>query len=709
MQRRKKNVIIGMLCCMLVFMGVGYAIFQQSLSITTIGNISSKWNIKITSVTEEDRDGYISDVVMNHDDLNADVSAVFQAPGDWIEFRIKVENQGTIDAVLEEVTIIKNSNREEEYIDVITKEIEAKEELNRGETIEFIVRMELDPDLTTLPSQAEGYVMEATIGLKIVQKGSTTGSSNSDGDASLCYTTNSDGSISYDAACGTEVVVPATAEDGTPITTIDKSTFLETNVTQILDYDEETDEEKVVLAITDEENYNTIKTGIEGVISDVSTSAVLDKDITLTPLNVNEKIGTVIEMSGSGSGSGTTTTIYIVCKFSELGSLGLSENAEYYPMYFDIATKELYEPELTITKLDLSRATNLQIIKESAFEGSPLETIIFGNDSNLLTIEDYAFADCQLKEELVIPASVITIGERSFSYNQISSLVFAEGSKLQKIGGSAFQNNQIASLILPESVTTIGDSAFLNNQITDLTIGKCNDNVCSNVSNKFGKLITTLTINGGDVPDNAFSNYGINNLNLGKVTSIGNSSFSNNKLSGELIIPASVTTVKGFAFTSNQITKLTFEEGSNLQTIGESAFISNPLSGELVIPSSVVTIGARAFWRSYVNSGINYLKFSEDSRLETIGDYAFNGNPISGELTLPEEVTSIGSSAFVSNLITTLNLGNKLTNIGYKAFYSKDGYNLSTINVDMTESDFSKVTKGNDWYRGTPIIKYKEG
>ena len=32
--RKKRNIIIGSLCCLLVFMGIGYAILSQTLNIS---------------------------------------------------------------------------------------------------------------------------------------------------------------------------------------------------------------------------------------------------------------------------------------------------------------------------------------------------------------------------------------------------------------------------------------------------------------------------------------------------------------------------------------------------------------------------------------------------------------------------------------------------------------------------------------------------
>ena len=43
--RKKRNIIIGALCSLLVFMGIGYAILSQTLNISGIANMRGEWDI----------------------------------------------------------------------------------------------------------------------------------------------------------------------------------------------------------------------------------------------------------------------------------------------------------------------------------------------------------------------------------------------------------------------------------------------------------------------------------------------------------------------------------------------------------------------------------------------------------------------------------------------------------------------------------------
>ena len=116
-----------------------------------------------------------------------------------------------------------------------------------------------------------------------------------------------------------------------------------------------------------------------------------------------------------------------------------------------------------------------------------LEEIIFGENSQLEVIGDYAFQDCRSLKSVTIPASVKELGEGAFMNTfdktldvpggidfadtySLTSVKVAEGSQLETIGEYAFQNQQVLqSVWIPESVTAIGKTAFIYNP-DDLTI-----------------------------------------------------------------------------------------------------------------------------------------------------------------------------------------------------------------------------------------------
>ncbi len=103
-----------------------------------------------------------------------------------------------------------------------------------------------------------------------------------------------------------------------------------------------------------------------------------------------------------------------------------------------------------------------------AYEGAGVESGDYaGYDplpDSLEKIGDYAFFKSCISD-VTIPKNVVSIGEgaflqSSYSYAKLSSVAFAEGSKLESIGDSAFAYASITSIKLPGSLKTIGRSAF---------------------------------------------------------------------------------------------------------------------------------------------------------------------------------------------------------------------------------------------------------
>ena len=90
-------------------------------------------------------------------------------------------------------------------------------------------------------------------------------------------------------------------------------------------------------------------------------------------------------------------------------------------------------------------------------------------DGNLVTtIGDSAFYDNDLTS-VTIPDSVTTIGAGAFSTNLIRSLTL--GASVTTIGDVAFYDNYLTSVTIPDSVTTIGASAFEYSILDTVTIG----------------------------------------------------------------------------------------------------------------------------------------------------------------------------------------------------------------------------------------------
>jgi len=167
------------------------------------------------------------------------------------------------------------------------------------------------------------------------------------------------------------------------------------------------------------------------------------------------------------------------------------------------------------------------------------------------------------------------------------------------------------------------------------------------------------------------------------VVAIAHRAFENSGISGNLIIPDSITTIRDAAFRGNEITGVTL--GSGVAYIGINAFTDNEIE-TLEIPDSVTFIGNSAFRGNRLTAlvipgGITSLEIG-----------VFSGNMITGEVVIPDNITSIGNNAFSGNMITGITIHNNVTFIGIAAFSS----NMITGHVDIPNS-VTGISRSTFW------------
>ena len=136
--------------------------------------------------------------------------------------------------------------------------------------------------------------------------------------------------------------------------------------------------------------------------------------------------------------------------------------------------------------------------------------------------------------------------------------------------------------------------------------------------------------------------------------------------------------IKNSAFLNGPLVGIKLPQNGVFSVIENNAFYGNQISGTLTIPSSVTSIGNSAFYGNQINS----LDLSNASNLQTIGNSAFKSNQISGTVAIPSGVTSIGEEAFYgsNNQITSLTIPNSVTTIGSDAFKNAT---IQSLSIDM--------------------------
>ena len=180
----------------------------------------------------------------------------------------------------------------------------------------------------------------------------------------------------------------------------------------------------------------------------------------------------------------------------------------------------------------------------------------------------------------------------------------------------------------------------------------------------------------GDIPDSWKQNGDIKQLQIGSsCTSIGSYAFyycGSVSTSGGIIGPLTIP---------NSVT-LTLSE--NLTSIGnDSLSYGYGFTGDLVIPDSVTSIGDYAFNDCAFDGS---LTIGNSVTVIGVGAFSYCAS-LTGSLVIPDSVTTIGDYAFqFCSGCTLLAIGNSVTSIGEAAFV--DCSNLTEIYVNCPASSW---------------------
>ncbi len=366
-------------------------------------------------------------------------------------------------------------------------------------------------------------------------------------------------------------------------------------------------------------------------------------------------------------------------------------------------------------------------IGDDAFAGCSSLTNVTIPDS-VTSIGNGAFDGCRSLTSIMIPDGVTSIGDQAFkSCSSLTSITIPEG--VTSIGNYAFANcSSLTSITIPDGVTSIGDAAFSYcSRLVSITIpdgvtsiGLSAFNSCSN--------LTSITIPDGVTSISSFTFDGCSSLTSitipDSVTSIGNGALDGCRSLTSITIPEGVTRIGDREFTGcSSLTSITIPDGvlsigdqaftgcsgltsitipEGVTSIGESVFESCSGLTSITIPDSVTSIGGFAF--AYC-SAIRYASLDSDgAKTLSKAGYSFrvpgndfdlkymytedipSGFEISNvdknvvDMTIPEDVTSIGYGAFrACSSMTSITIPEGVTTISEYAF--KDCSSLTSITI----------------------------
>ena len=516
--RKKRNIIIGALCSLLVFMGIGYAVLSQTLNINGTANMKGEWDIKITDISEASRTGKADPgtPTISSSGVSASFEANLWMPGDSITYNITVKNNGNIDAALKElVPSVENGVQQVKFSN---NAVQGKV-LRQKESYTFQVSVVFDEDATEIPKDSKTNPPKYTISLTFVQyTGNELYTPTNETTDNSCFIMDTAGEITgYDYNCETVVTVPAEI-DGIKVKSIAKGAFSDADSFNVWAYSkEESADVTKAYYIFKDQNARTLFLEMSKITQE-ELDAMAESDNIYNYLKGDSAL--------NGLDLGTLD-----------GELFIYKNSDGEIIADDVGS-------VPITELDLSHADNLESID---FDYAPNLKRLNLNTANALTFKSFAsggYGPINYNwgsvtvgelEELIINANIfnntkqiqvsssttvsifrnthvkkliILDGKTShklttpvYSSNAQSGLFEVNGTGIENViiddgitelGSESLYSLDIKSITLPNTITTIGSSALASNQLTNDGLGKLPSSLTSLATDAFSSN-TNLT------------------------------------------------------------------------------------------------------------------------------------------------------------------------------------------------------------------------
>jgi hypothetical protein len=229
---------------------------------------------------------------------------------------------------------------------------------------------------------------------------------------------------------------------------------------------------------------------------------------------------------------------------------------------------------------------NVTIVGYRAFAENQLTNIII--PSSVINIDGYAFVENQLTN-VIIPSGVINIGDYAFAENQLTNVIIP--NSVINIGKYAFYDNRLNSVIIPEGVKRIGYGAFSGNNLKNITLPDSVETIEGGYT--FGIDLTSISVSENHPYFKSID--GVLFSKDGK-TSVA---YPAGKRGSSYIIPNGVTTIGDMAFSVTRNLNITIP--NSVTSIGHYSFWGMlETIDSIIIPDSVVSIKGNAFGSTYL-------------------------------------------------------------------------------------------------------------
>ena len=294
---------------------------------------------------------------------------------------------------------------------------------------------------------------------------------------------------------------------------------------------------------------------------------------------------------------------------------------------------------------------------------------------------------------------------------------------ITQIGGFAFYQKNVETVILPDTVTSILSNAFAYSKLKSVTIPA---NVTTIGKNAFFYATDLESVTFAE-------NSSLKRIEKG--------AFAHTSALGTITLPQSLAEMGSGVFEKSGIQTVVFENGTSMTEIPQNSFIGSKLVS-VVIPNNIRVIDNNAFRdclslsavvfeceevrimsNVFYNTGISTLEIG--ANVKYIGEYAFvgltnlknfavssenehykavdgvlyskDGKKLiampagrTGNFTVPNSVETIGFGAFENSALSSVSFedGINLLTLGYRAFYNAQNLTQITIPESVISIDY---------------------
>ncbi len=319
-------------------------------------------------------------------------------------------------------------------------------------------------------------------------------------------------------------------------------------------------------------------------------------------------------------------------------------------------------------------------------------------------------------EVLTLPTSyngkpVLGIDGEGFSYSSFKELIIPEGYKFLCRNSFYNHNVPIEKITLPSTIEELGKAPWGG------SAGSAFGGVTNVYYNGTVESWCNITLRGWSAPENIFfktaNGYSaLTELTIpSSITAIGKYQFCGFKTIETVTMSDSVTSIGQNAFSGCSSLR-EIRLSANISVIDEYAFSYCTSLSSIVIPDKVTDIKYYAF-RSC--ESLADVKFSSNSRLQTIGAEAFYGCSNLTSVVIPGTVLKVGRDAFAYPLQTIYYMrnANAFDNIEGKNYLNVSGSTIYyysenvPMNTEYTYWHYNENSTATLWVQGT-VVNGKE-